>query len=221
MTWPGEANRENPNAQKALDEWYREIRVRQGPSFEEYDLLWKAMLDKVKEIDKASKADRTNRGSSREPGMISMGSKAIDTLFTIWQSDGRSKLHHIQARFRLGDLNKELDKRVIQVTVDVYWSDNDRFNQERLDRLKKEPDKILIVNHQFYAIGSGGNGGFGGRLIKFQRLTGRVYDGEKTHGPTETTTDLWYSGVIPPAWRDRLPDNAVFLDNFNGPTVMY
>lgn len=232
MTWPGEADRKNPDSKKALDEWYKEIKVRQGLSFEEFDLLWEAVLDRVEEIDKASKADRTNRGSHRDQALISMGSKAVETHFVIWQADGRSKFHHIRAYYNPGDFHKPLNRRVVTIKVEVYWSDNDEFNQSRYDRLTKEPDKILIVNHQFYALGPGDRGGFGGRLIKFQRIkgwnTGPSYpDGpEPILGEVETTNDLWYSGVIPPAWRDRLPDNAIFVpyedgSTFDGPTVMY
>ena len=221
MTWPGEADRKNPDAQKALDEWYSEIRIRRGPSLEEHEVLWKAVLDKVEEIDRASKADHTDRGSYRGTALIAMGSKAVETHFVIWQADGRSKLHHIRAYYNPGQDHKPLNKRVVTIKEEVYWSDNDKFNQERYDRLREEPDKVLIVNHQFYTLGPGNRGGFGGREIKFQRIEGKQFNGKTMLGEVETTRDLWYSGVIPPAWRDRLPDNAIFLNGFDGPTVMY
>lgn len=209
------------------DEWVEAMDFRHALTREEKEQLWEALLNKVEKIDKASKADRTNRGSSRDPGMVCLGSKAMDTHFKIWQSDGRTKFHHLHAFFDPKYQFRNVDPKPITIKEEIYWSNNDEFNQDRLDRITKDPDRYLIVNHQFYSLGPGNRGGFGGRKIQFQRIKGWTVGpdhpkgGTTNLGPIETTTDLWYSGVIPPAWRDRLPDNAVFLDNFDGPTVMY
>ena len=42
--------------------------------------------------------------------------------------------------------------------------------------------------------------GFGGREFTIAFADGR----------TVTTRNLWHQGTVPPPWRDRLPDNAVF-----------
>lgn len=49
--------------------------------------------------------------------------------------------------------------------------------------------------------GDNSHAGFGGALCRIQRADGSIL----------VTRNLWHNGEIPPEWRERLPDNAVFL----------
>lgn len=182
------------------------------PDSQEYQGLWAAILVKVAEIDLASKRDNTNRGTARSGGALMMGQRGIMCTFEIFLADGRTAMHIIQ-----GNLNPW--NGLQNISVKTFYSDNDIHNATRLAVITDEPDKHLIVNHKFYSIGSGNGGGFGGRTIRYKFKTLGL--GKMNYGPELETNDLWYSGPIPPAWRDRLPDNAVFVDGFDGPTVMY
>lgn len=187
-------------------------------SEEEKDACWDVLLKRVHKIDRESKADGTNRGTRRSGGAILLGQKGMSVEFQISQNDGRSKLHLIKAYY--------YPEHSIRLDESVYWSDNDWFWEPRAKAVRDNPDGYLIVNHQFYTLGSGNGGGFGGRKIRYQRrieMTGPLDDENSgfVYSETEETRDLWYGGVIPPAWRDRLPDNAVFLDGFDGPAVVY
>lgn len=183
-------------------------------------LRWEAIEKKVNEIAAESIKEGWNHGSSRSQGLV--GHDSTVCHFKIFTSDGRVKLHVVTAFH--GFIGQ------VKVSVDVFWSDNDPIWQDRLDKLR---DRNLIVNHKFYSIGLEERdvkgvlqpgGGFGGALVRFQRINWVGTPGEPGayryySGKVMATRNLWFGGVIPPAWRDRLPDNAVFLDSFDGPTV--
>ena len=89
----------------------------------------------------------------------------------------------------------------VTLTIKESVHSNDSFWEEKLDpQIQK---RAVRINHRHYTLGSGdkpaSSSGFGGSPFRVRMLdTGRVID----------TRDLWYQGVIPPAWRERLPDNA-------------
>jgi hypothetical protein len=221
---------ETPEYEEYL--WQRKLDGR--PNQLEHDALWAEVLKNVARIAKETVASGENRGSSQGPGLV--GHKSLTAHLTVWTSDGRSKMHIIEARFDATD-RRSLPSHLRRITtkVEVFWSDNDKFQQERLDAVTANPTKHLIVNHQFYTIGEEkrdlqGNllpgGGFGGRMVRFKRV--KWVGGEpgepgayRVEGEVEETRNLWFGGVIPPAWRDSLPDNAKFLGDFDGPTVMH
>jgi hypothetical protein len=180
---------------------------------------------KQKELHEQARRDRIDRGSSSGPMQVLSGNvKGVVYPFKLFTSDGRVKLYLIkvsESPLRPGDPTTE---------VEVFWSDNNELNESRVRKLEEDPEAFLIVNHKFYVLGSPpvpegeapprGNG-FGGRLVQFRRLTDSEDGNVRSAGPVMATRNLWFSGVIAPAWRDRLPDNATFLDGFDGPGVNY
>lgn len=68
------------------------------------------------------------------------------------------------------------------------------------------PSTRVIVDHHFYVLGD--DKGFGG----IRGFAGRRFDIEFFDGRRVTTHDLWSGGIIPPKWRERWPDNAVFAE---------
>ena len=192
---------------------------------QEREDLWEAVLQRVETIRLENIAGRVNHGSSRSPALIHDANKAISCLFKVWQPDGTTRMHIIEARF---------DMRLnLTVKVESFTGNSEEFWLPRVDQFEQDPSRILVVNHKFYSLGaeardSDGNllpgGGFGGRRIEFQRVTwvGKIgAPGAYRHlGPVMATRNLWSGGVIPPIYWDRMPDNAVFLDDFDGPTLM-
>lgn len=61
-----------------------------------------------------------------------------------------------------------------------------------------------VAGHLGRSPGSGDHKGFGGRVLRWRWL-------DEPEGTVHETDSLWYQGRIPEEWRDRLPDNAVFL----------
>lgn len=204
------------------DHWFTEAYEAESHAFRV------AVNEKIVEINNQAMRDRIHRGSSSGPMQVMTGVPGLACPLKIFTSDGRIKYHVIRA-FRPFIARPDDEPRV---DVETWYSDNDDLNQERLNLMEQLTDKYLIVNHKFYELGTPaanldqgeepvkGNG-FGGRTIKFRRLTDTDDGGVRSAGPVMVTRNLWYSGVIAPAWRDRLPDNAVFLDGFDGPGVNY
>ena len=61
---------------------------------------------------------------------------------------------------------------------------------------------IIVIGGSAYSIGDGTGDGMAGRKFDIERLAGDSF----------TTNDLWYRGAIPEIFKDRLPDNARFLN---------
>jgi len=68
--------------------------------------------------------------------------------------------------------------------------------------LKVENPPAIIIDGVGYSLGSGKQGGMGGRR----------FDIKKNDGETITTNDLWTCGIIPERWREKLKDNAEFIN---------
>lgn len=74
------------------------------------------------------------------------------------------------------------------------------------DRSNENEPKRLIIEGEVYSDGgnqprgSSNQLGFGGRVFKIER-----------DGLVWSTNNLWYGGVVPEEWRERLPDNAKFV----------
>ena len=77
---------------------------------------------------------------------------------------------------------------------------NEHFWQTTLD------DSAVIINQVCYHIGKENSTdpfrGFGGRKFKIQMNDGKIIE----------TDNLWCGGDIPDSHRDRMPDNAKFID---------
>ncbi len=85
--------------------------------------------------------------------------------------------------------------------IESYW-------KEKYTHLD---DRTVIVDGHHYKIAdeNGHPNAFRGHSgIKF---TIRFHDGREV-----VTTNLWSQGKIPEAWRDRLPDNAIFVKASHG-----
>jgi hypothetical protein len=70
-----------------------------------------------------------------------------------------------------------------------------------LDLIERAADKRIVVDGAHYLVGP--VGGFGGAkwIIEFLDPTREGF----------TTHQLWYQGIIPSHFRDRIPDNARFI----------
>lgn len=71
-------------------------------------------------------------------------------------------------------------------------------------RLVNDPNSVRVDGGHYLMYPSGGSGGmrgFGGRMFAITFNDGR----------TVTCNNLWSQGAIPERFRDRLPDNAVFV----------
>ena len=73
----------------------------------------------------------------------------------------------------------------------------------------KNRNDVIRINQQHYIIGSetaetiGSFRGFNGRKFKIRFLDGREI----------ITTNLWSQSRIPDLFKERLPDNAIFVEN--------
>lgn len=71
------------------------------------------------------------------------------------------------------------------------------------DQMKRSGGLVIEGQHYRALPASGGSQGFGGREFSIRKLdTGEVIQ----------TRNLWHQGIIPPHFRDRLPDNAEFVE---------
>lgn len=74
------------------------------------------------------------------------------------------------------------------------------------DRVNENDPKRLIIEGGMYSDGGdqpsnhSNTLGFGGRRFKIER-----------DGLVWSTNNLWFAGVVPEEWREKLPDNAKFL----------
>ena len=90
---------------------------------------------------------------------------------------------------------------------DAYLGDNCfdcSFWLMKIDISKEEMARRVIVGGVHFSIGDEIDGpfrGHGGRKFIIQFFDGRVIE----------TTNLWFQGKIDDRFRERLPDNAVFL----------
>lgn len=69
---------------------------------------------------------------------------------------------------------------------------------------KKDDERIARIDGNHYYIennSSNGFVGFGGRDFKIKFNDGREI----------ITNNLWHQGTIPDIWKDKLPDNAIFI----------
>jgi hypothetical protein len=60
----------------------------------------------------------------------------------------------------------------------------------------------VVIDGLMYWIGKGGGGGMAGRSFDIQMDDGRLIE----------TNDLWHQGTIPYHFKERMPDNATFMN---------
>lgn len=152
------------------------------------DSLWDGCLAIVDGIHKGVYQSNPAGGTARS---IAHKESFDDTLIThctyrVGQEDGTDVIYEIS------------------VNVTKRISSNDDFwNPSRGVRKNDDPTKRVVVNNEHYLIVTEDTGfkGFGGREWRIKFHDGRRID----------CSNLWYQGVIPPAWREVYANNAVFL----------
>jgi hypothetical protein len=165
---------------------------------EEQDILWQAILARVEELV-------GNMPHGRSQGYYAaFGSRGhCRCITTVHNDDGTITVYDLEAT-RNSEYPADKPWGKVAITVRTYRDDNDDFWQKRF---AEYDDLSVVVNHEHYRIVPDKPGGpdhcrgFGGREFTIAFADGR----------TVTTRNLWHQGVIPPSWRDRLPDNAVFV----------
>lgn len=93
--------------------------------------------------------------------------------------------------------------RVFEVTIRATESSDSR-DQYWAKRLADIPeDRRVVIDHVHYMLGDGKGPSYG--------HGGRAFEIEFFDGRRLVTRDLWYQGMVPPAWREKYPDNARFV----------
>jgi hypothetical protein len=172
-------------------------------AFEGYDALWDAVTARCEELIKAVP---DSPGNSQGIAMLGADGRSVSRFARIWNRDGTKTVHHVTAyapRLRTGP----------SLRVETWLDNCDEHWSRTLADDATEPDRVVIVRHVHYryapdlAARNRDLAGFAGRLFRI-----RFHDGREIE-----TRNLWEGGTIPPAWRGRLPDNAIFLDMYGDP----
>lgn len=176
--------------------------VRDYDHREEYKVLSSALYDRY--------SATPNPGSLEWLGQIS-NPTSVSAMLQIRNPDGTVTNQVLQARFDLRPgVNQNavpLNERSIEITVKAQWQSCDEDYWERIIVEHTDPYKRVVMQHEHWVIGNRvswrdrGMAGYGGR-----EWTVFFYDGITVH-----TNNLWHQGVIPPMFRDRLPDNCVLV----------
>jgi hypothetical protein len=133
------------------------------------------------------------------------------------QADGSDIVYHIEAQ------SSQRYPSEINTRINTYRDNHDEFWRGKVN---ESNSRRVIVGHRYYSLGdeypkgSKDGRGFSGRLFKitmteageFRERDGRIRSWNA--GETIETTNLWSAGIIAPAWRDQLPDNAEFVPGF-------
>lgn len=146
------------------------------------DAIWQGFLTLVKGIKDLPNESREGTRSAIEEYSEEDGLHVAKMYYEEQNPDGTSTRYDVEIR---------VTERVHH--NDDYWGAG------------FDPAREVIVNNVHYMLGTTGGPnsmrGFGGRRWRIQFHDGRLIE----------TTDLWYQGTIPPKWRERYPDNAIFL----------
>lgn len=160
---------------------------------ENYDRLWDAVIAECNRIEKEEKANKTWHGSSRSSSFTDFNS--VGTILDIGQPDGTHRVYRVAAAI----WGRHRD---IKVSVD-RWYHNNEWYWEPMIADEKLTQRRVVINGIHYIMGRNG-----AKPGQFNGFGGRRHDIEFFDGRKVTTYDLWYQGVIPPVFRDQLPDNA-------------
>lgn len=163
--------------------------------------LGKLCRDKVDEI--RAKHCQGWRGGSGGPVYFSSVYPNAQYVSSTTLADGSDRVDIITARMPSG--HSRMQEPSIEVRTS--FSNNDEFWAPRADAYAKEEGshRIAVIEGQWLTIGGvkypARGDGFGGGHFRIKFNDGTVVD----------TRDLWSGGVIPPAWREKIPNNAEFL----------
>lgn len=148
--------------------------------------LWAAVLAKVAEID----AEHTEEESEFRGTALVAPHGAVSAIRKRSRGDGTSSVYFVTAS---RSFRKEVDVR-----VERWVDDHAGFWEMQL----ADRSNAVVIDHTHYRVGSGNGDGYGGRTFTLRDLA---------TGAETTTNDLWYQGVIPPTFRDRLPATHEFV----------
>jgi len=163
---------------------------------ERHEEMWKAILAKCEELQHQP----GGRPDMRSAGGVGFQGREMSAVVKVGHDDGTRSVYHVQAH-----LQGPHQRDRIKVTVDGPWLDSsDGFWSMQLSDRKG----AVVINHTHYRISPDRPesqrdlAGHGGSLFRIRMLAS---------GEVIETRNLWYQGVIPPSWRDRLPDDAEFV----------
>jgi hypothetical protein len=162
------------------------------------EALWRAVLAKCEEL-----AAGTAHGGSRSAQSYGSDGRSCEATLSRAHPDGTDTVWRIQAYdTRAAHLMRDMPE--IAVTVHGPYLDNHDRHWERLLR-KAVPGDHVVCGHGWYSFGSGSGGGFGGQQFRWRDLA---------TGEERSSRGMWFAGVIPPAWRERIPDTHEMLEGF-------
>lgn len=151
--------------------------------------LWQAVL---RAADAANTAQlqcttRTHSWTGPDGGTVA-------AIYKYELEDGSNLVHFVEAWDMGGDTHTKVD--VWHDYADGFW------RSQLADR-----SNAVVIGSNHYRIEPDGGGprhmrGHSGRLFRIRTLDS---------GEVIATRNLWHQGVIPPPWREQLPDTAEFI----------
>jgi hypothetical protein len=156
-------------------------------------LLWQAILAQCEKLVPGGRA------SMRTAGAYGTDGKSCSAFMSRSNEDGSSTAWFIQAYY------DPARRREYRLSITVTGPVTDNHDREWERRIADSAPHV-VCDHGWYTFGSGSSGrlsgGFGGRLFRWRDLaTGAVTE----------SRDMWFGGVVPPAWRERIPDTHEML----------
>jgi hypothetical protein len=149
-----------------------------------FEELWRSVLDRCAKL--------TTRPGYRSAGAWSPDGRGCEVLMSQPNADGTETVWHVSAHEAAGN-------RRISTQVKGPWTDSHDGHWRRL--AEGDRSRSVVVDHHYYNRGPGGRGGMGGAPYRIRMLA---------DGSIVECSDMWFAGVVPPSWRERFPDNAVF-----------
>jgi len=160
----------------------------------EAEKLWQAVLAECERLVPGQGA------CMRTAGAYGVDGRSCSAFLSRTNEDGTSTSWFIIVHHNPGN------RPAARWHVQVHGPATDSHDEEWQRRLDGDRSRSLVCGHHWYTIGPGSSGGFGGHRFRFRNLaTGEVTE----------SRDMWHGGVIPPAWRERIPDTHEMLEGFH------
>jgi hypothetical protein len=134
------------------------------------------------------------RGASARRGYYDPDSRSLTGSLDLCLDDGSHVVLTVRAT-ATQDGGLEIAEERATHNNEAHW--------EQVIAAGLDPNTVIIGGrvYSYQPDNPGGLQGFGGHLFRLRRDDGRVV----------TTRNLWAGMTVPPVFRDRLSDNAVFL----------
>jgi len=160
----------------------------------EAEKLWQAVLATCEQLVPGQS------GCMRTAGAYGADGRSCSAFLSRSNEDGTSTSWFVIAH------HSPQNRPAARWSVQVHGPATDSHDAEWQRRLDGDRSRSLVCDHRWYTIGPGSSGGFGGARFRFRDLaTGQVTE----------SCDMWHGGVIPPAWRERIPDTHEMLEGFH------